>query len=172
MLGKLNLEVFMRLQLKQHEIFGSVPFNFLPDENKLERSEKAEKRKELVKFALLILIGATLTVQVFYQDKNAIYVFQQVQLFLYVSAYDLLCIARWSVFRHGADIVELYNSLVSFQNSCVNRRSGKYFFYIPTPVLFLINALLKFQDFYFSSNPLRKCCCSLYFLLDWDLLLL
>jgi len=54
MLGEPSTEVFMRLQLKQQEIYGSIPFKFLPDENKLERSEKARTRKGLVKFALLI----------------------------------------------------------------------------------------------------------------------
>jgi len=124
MLGEPSLQLLMRLHLKQQESYGSAPFTYLTKEDKLKISETVGSRREVLKLTLFILISLGMWLQIYYEDKSKVELVQRLESFYIASCFSVLCVAKWSIFHHGAEIVELYNLFVSFEKTCIKGIHG------------------------------------------------
>jgi len=119
MLGECSLQVLMRLYIKQQEALGSAPFTYLATEDKLKIRKTAGSRRESLKRSVFILILVGIWVQIYFEDKSKVEFVERLESFYIYGCFTILCVSKWSVFHHGADIVEPYNMFVSFEKTCI-----------------------------------------------------
>jgi len=119
MLGEPTLETLMRFHLKTQGTYGTAPFKYLSNQDKMIVSKNFGSPKESFKLTLCGLIVVGLFLQIYYQDINSVEVVQRFESLFYASAIALICIAKWGIFIHGSDVVELYNLFVAFEKSCL-----------------------------------------------------
>jgi len=113
MLGQPSLEKLMRLHLKSQQKYGSAPFAFLPNEDKMKILNIAGTRGEILKSTLHLLIITGLWLQMYNVDKRKVDTVQQLECVCFSAAFTVLCLSKQSIFWHSSDVFELYNLFCS-----------------------------------------------------------